>query len=283
MSAIVDTAANLTLDKLFSIEDEYRYIVPTATPLCIIKYGPPGSGKSSADEYIKNMFHINLTNFTKIDKDIPLISIRAFRTGSLDIRQRYEGIQVASQKIQTLQDEILNEKNSEGLSINDKMPIALQRAFDYNLNVLWETTCQSARSQQLMETVFRAIPSVYRIVVLFPIVSFATSKKRVISRALSHLRENPPYFRPVPLDRLTVARAESIRYFTEHIMPRVLDGKIYQLFCYNNEGRPSSANYNKITNKNVNADKKRSTVKRVAPGWRFGLDSKSKRITVRKL
>lgn len=270
---LVTSAANLTMDRLFQLEDEFKRLKPTKIPLCIIKYGPPGSGKSSADEYIKDMFHIDLDNFTKIDKDVPLIAIREFRKGSIDI---YKGVKKGvAEAVQTFQDQILNEPNHEGLSINDKMPVALQRAFDLQFNVLWETTGQSARSQELMESVFRAIPKVYRIIVLYPIVSESTALARVRTRARSHLKEEPPYFRPVPVERVKAARVAGQRYFTERIVPLVLDGTIYQLFCYNNEGRPDSRNYTRIRPGAV-----AKTRKRVARGWRFGL-RKRKRLTAR--
>ena len=275
----MNRAADLTLDRLFKLEDHKQHMKPTKIPLCIIKYGPPGSGKTSADAYVKKLVGVNLDNFINIDKDIPLTSIREFRTGSLLHVQKGVRYEEGAEALQEFQDSILNEPNRDGLSINDKIPIAIQRAFDYHLNVLWETTAQSARSQALMEEVFRAIPSVYRIIVLFPIVSEETSLARVRSRAAGHLKERPPYFRPVPADRVKSARVESYRYFTEKIMPRVLDGSIYQLFCYNNEGRPHTDDYKIVMNRNI-ARRKRTT-KRVARGWRFGLNAKGHRRTIR--
>jgi hypothetical protein len=275
MSGFVNRAANLTLNKLLQIEDQFKRILPTKHPLCIIKFGPPGSGKSSADSYIQKMFGIDLSNFTQIDKDNPLISIQEFREGSIAL---YEGVRHSEldTAIQEFQDKILNEPNREGLSINDKMPIALQRAFDLQLNVLWETTAQSARSQNLMERVFTGIPAVYKIIILYPIVSEETSLARVKLRALSHLKQQPPYYRPVPADRVRVARVEAQRYFKESIIPRVLDGSIYQLFCYNNEEQPGLPPVTRIAPRDI-----ARTRRRVARGWRFEPTKRRQRQTAK--
>lgn len=256
-SVVVDTPKEFTLDKFFLIVDNYKHIESTDTPLLIIKYGPPGSGKTSADSIIHTLFGVDLNNFAKVDKDTPLVAIKAFRTGSLEILNKFSGLRIRDQRIQKkvvdFQDTILKTKNKNGLSIVDKIPIVLQRAFDYNHNILWETTGQSKSSQDFLDLVFETTPKMYKIIVLFPIVSLQTQKQRVLSRAEGHLNEEPPYFRPVPVKQVKQARINSYDYFLNSIIPRVLNGGIDQLLCYSNE--------NKKTRK--------TSHKRIAPGWRF--------------
>lgn len=272
----VDTPEELTLEKLIPIVDNYTHIQASKTPLCIIKYGPPGSGKTTADALVQKMFDLDLDQFAKIDKDVPLTSIASFRKGSLEIIKKYPGLrykyQAAQKKVVDFQERILKTKDVDGFSITDKIPIVLQRAFDYNLNILWETTGQSIASQELIEQVFASIPKIYRIVVLFPIISLQTARERVSRRADNHLLKDPPYYRPVPYRQLKNATEKSRKYFTEKIVPRVLSGEIYQLFCFNNTTQPKLSNYQAVKNSNV-----RQTRKRLAKGWRFGLNTRGRR------
>lgn len=272
---LADSASDFTLEKLFKLVDGFGYIKSYSNPLLIIKYGPPGSGKTSADNRIEQLFNVRLGNFAKIDKDSPLVAIDDFRKGSLSIIKKYDGLAYKTQpvikKVVALQNRILASKNKEGLSIIDKIPIALQRAFDYNLNVLWETTGQSSGSQALMDLVFNRIPKFYKIIIVFPIVSLQTAKKRVLQRAVEHLAEDPPYYRPVPVSQVKRATEMSHKYFKETIIPKVLDGTIYQLFCFDNE-LPLS-----LQKQEVRSNIKRTTRKRVAPGWKFGLNKTGKR------
>lgn len=275
MPAIVaQTPQELTLDKVIPLMDSYKRIKANKIPLCIIKYGPPGSGKTSADAVIKKLLRINLSNFTKVDKDTPLTAIKSFRDESL----RIKGEQSQDEEIVKMQQELLEQKDNDGLSINDKMPILLQRAFDYKLNVLWETTAQSPRSQKLLDRVFETIPSNYRIIVLFPIISIDTAKRRVVERAQAHLLNEPPYYRPVPVKQLIEATDNSHMYFMKEIVPRVLSGNIHQLYCYNNEKTPHASNFKTMRNRNVVA----TTSRRLAPDWTFGLDQRHRRIITRR-
>jgi hypothetical protein len=282
-SLIALTPKNLTVDKLIPLMDGFKRIQPSKTPLCIIKYGPPGSGKTSADALIKTLFHINLSKFTKIDKDTPLVALKSFRNGSINIIQTYEGVtyrdQKAQEEVQSLQNAYLEEKDADGFSITDKIPILFQRAFDYNFNILWETTCQSENSQKLMDRVFETIPKIYRIVVLFPVISFETAKQRVLDRAEGHLLESPPYYRPVPVRVLRKAIDNSHQYFMKEIIPRVLSGEIYHLFCYDNEIIQKKSNYKTIKNRNVAANRSlRHSDKRLAPNWLFGIKTGRRKI-----
>jgi adenylate kinase family enzyme len=274
---IAPTAEELTLDKVIPLMDGYKRIKASRTPLCVIKYGPPGSGKTSADAIIKKLLRINLTNFTKVDKDTPLTAIKSFRDESLRIKQQKQ--QDQDEAIVEMQQEHLEQKDKEGLSIIDKMPILLQRAFDYKLNVLWETTAQSHQSQKLLDRVFETIPKNYRIIVLFPIISIDTAKRRVLERAQAHLLNEPPYYRPVPVKQLIAATDNSHMYFMKEIMPRVLSGDIHQLYCYNNERMPLKTNFKTMRNRNVVA----ASVTRLAPDWTFGLDKRHRRIITRRL
>lgn len=271
---VAPTPQELTLDKVIPLMDGYKRIKANKIPLCIIKYGPPGSGKTSADAVIKKLLRINLSNFTKVDKDTPLTAIKSFRDESLRIR----GEQSQDEAIVKMQQELLEQKDNDGLSINDKMPILLQRAFDYKLNVLWETTAQSPRSQKLLDRVFETIPSNYRIIVLFPIISIDTAKRRVLERAQAHLLNEPPYYRPVPVKQLLEATDNSHMYFMKEIVPRVLSGNIHQLYCYNNEKVPHASNFKTMRNRNVVA----ATSRRLAPDWTFGLDQRHRRIITRR-
>lgn len=193
---VASTPEELTLDKVIPLMDGYKRIRATKTPLCIIKYGPPGSGKTSADAIVKKLLRVNLTNFTKVDKDTPLTAIKFFRDESLKIKAATKNDNERDEAVVAMQQELLERKDTDGLSINDKMPILLQRAFDYHLNVLWETTAQSKQSQSLLDRVFESIPKVYRIIVLFPIIGIETAKKRVVERAHAPAL---PYYRPVPV------------------------------------------------------------------------------------
>lgn len=271
---VAPTPQELTLDKVIPLMDGYKRIKANKIPLCIIKYGPPGSGKTSADAVIKKLLRINLSNFTKVDKDTPLTAIKSFRDESL----RIKGEQSQDEAIVKMQQELLEQKDNDGLSINDKMPILLQRAFDYKLNVLWETTAQSPRSQKLLDRVFETIPSNYRIIVLFPIISIDTAKRRVLERAQAHLLNEPPYYRPVPVKQLLEATDNSHMYFMKEIVPRVLSGHIYQLYCYNNEKVQHASNFKTMRNRNVVA----ATSRRLAPDWTFGLDQRHRRIITRR-
>jgi len=128
-----------------------------------------------------------------------------------------------------------------------------------------------------MDLAFKTIPKHYRIIVVFPIVSLKTAKKRVIERAERHLSEVPPYYRPVPASQVKQATLQSHKYFKEHIVPKVLDGSIYQLFCYNNEKTSNSNTYRVIKNTQIQGRRTR----RIAPGWAFGLNKNGLRSIIK--
>ena len=122
---------NFTLDKFIALSDGPVVLKPSKTPLLIIKYGPPGSGKTSADNQVEKMFSVDLDNYAKVDKDTPLTSIKSFRDGSIKIIKHHDGLHYhhrAQHRVQKLQNKTLKAKNKDGLSINEKVPIILQHA-----------------------------------------------------------------------------------------------------------------------------------------------------------
>ncbi len=168
---IFQSINNLTLKNVENIATKGHTIKKQKDPLLIVKYGPPGSGKSSQIVYdaIKKLGR-PMNSYVDINIDTYVEMIEEYRK--------------ALQKGENLYDKTRTMKNKTGLSIYDKTKIVLKKAIENRSNVIIEITggYKVGKSGPL-GWIFKMIDnSPYKIVVIYPKVSLGKIEKRLESR-----------------------------------------------------------------------------------------------------
>jgi hypothetical protein len=212
-------------------------------PIFLIKYGPPGSGKSSADKLIET-FGVPINKYVNIALDDMVTSVRSYRRNTQKLYKRYTnegkpfntnfyaGINTAFAKAK-------NTKNALGLSIDEKRKLLFQKSIDLGKNIIFETTGSSSKpGVDYLAEFLDAVPPIYQVILIYPVVKADILQGRVRGRAEAQLGLPEPYFRIVNPDTVPVKVDNSVRYFHEFLVRRLFDDSlriINKMFVYRND------------------------------------------------
>ena len=133
-------------------------------PYFVVKYGPPGSGKSSDRVYdeIKKLGP-SLTSYVDINQDTLVESMKNYRRNHTQYnRLRYH-------------------KNRKGLSLYKKSSIVLKKTVEARANIMIEIT--GGREEDPLEWIHKLIKGTsYKLIVIMPMVPLETILIRLETR-----------------------------------------------------------------------------------------------------
>ena len=163
------TINTLTIKHVIDIVTHGKGIHPAEEdPLFVVKYGPPGSGKSSSKIY-KEIEKLGppLSSFVDINQDTLVESLKDYQNNHTQYnRLRYQ-------------------KNRRGLSLYKKSSIVLQKAVNVRANIIIEITGgQEDEKKGPLGWIYKLLKGTpYKIVVMMPTVPLETSLKRLETRS----------------------------------------------------------------------------------------------------
>lgn len=155
----------LTVQEVIKIATGGKGIHPAkGAPYFVVKYGPPGSGKSSARVYdeIKKLGP-SLTSYVDINQDTLVESMNEYKRNHTHYnRLRYH-------------------KNRKGLSLYKKSSIVLKKAVEARANIIIEIT--GGREEDPLEWIHKLIKGTsYKLIVIMPMVPLETILTRLETR-----------------------------------------------------------------------------------------------------
>jgi hypothetical protein len=164
-----------------------------------------------------------------------------------------------------------NTKNALNLSIDDKRKLLFQKSIDLGKNIIFETTGSSSKpGVDYLAEFLDAVPPIYQVILIYPVVKPDILQGRVRGRAEAQLRLPEPYFRIVNPDTVPVKVENSVRYFHEFLVRRLFDDSlriINKMFVYRND--VPEADNKELTEEELeaivtNASRKTSNAKRIS-------------------
>jgi len=155
----------LSVQEAIRIATDGRGIRPAKEdPFFVVKYGPPGSGKSSARVYqeIKKLGP-PITSYVDVNQDTLVESMDEYKHNHTQYnRLRYQ-------------------KNKKGLSLYKKSAIVLKKAVQARANIIIEIT--GGRDEDPLEWIHTLIKGTpYKLIVIMPMVPLKTILKRLETR-----------------------------------------------------------------------------------------------------
>jgi len=155
----------LTVQEVIKIATGKRGIHPAkGDPYFVVKYGPPGSGKSSARVYneIKKLGP-SLTSYVDINQDTLVESMKNYQRNHTQYnRLRYH-------------------KNRKGLSLYKKSAIVLKKAVEAKANIIVEIT--GGRDEDPLDWIHKLIKGTsYKLIVIMATVPLETILTRLETR-----------------------------------------------------------------------------------------------------
>jgi hypothetical protein len=157
----------LTVSEVIRIATNGRGIHPSKDPLFVVKYGPPGSGKSSERIYKAIEKLAPLTSFVDINQDTLVESL------------------VEYQKNHTQYNRLRYQKNKKGLSLYKKSLIVLKNAIQAHANIIVEITGGREEGPSgPLGWIYKLLKGTsYKLIVVMPTVPLETSLKRLETRS----------------------------------------------------------------------------------------------------
>jgi len=157
----------LSVQEVIKIATHGRGIQPANNdPLFVVKYGPPGSGKSSTNVYnaIKKL-GLPLTSYIDINQDTLVESLKPY------------------QKNHTRYNELRYQKNKKGLSLHEKSTILLKKAVNARANIIIEITGGYEEPNGPLGWIHKMLRDTsYKLIVVMPQVEIETILKRLEKR-----------------------------------------------------------------------------------------------------
>jgi hypothetical protein len=207
---LTNELTRITVNGLVSIFNKTKTRIqnfpkPTTTPKLIIKYGPPASGKGSAEvRKLIESFGDPLSSYININIDDVVESTSYFKKKSKDLVKKF----VNNPNNATLTaflntasvDEVKNfakvytnvrfAKNRTGQNIGSKMDILITQAIENGKNITFETTGTAGFPEWIWKIhKVNLIRKEYEVIIIFPTVDFETTwiryKKRPINSLLT--------------------------------------------------------------------------------------------------
>ena len=155
----------LTVQEVIKIATDGRGIHSAkGDPYFVVKYGPPGSGKSSTNIYneIKKLGP-PITSYVDVNQDTLVESMNEYKRNHTQYnRLRYQ-------------------KNKKGLSLYKKSAIVLKKAVEAKANIIIEIT--GGREEDPLGWIHKLIKDTsYKLIVIMPTVPLETILKRLETR-----------------------------------------------------------------------------------------------------
>ena len=157
----------LTVPEVIRLATQGRGIRSSKDPLFVVKYGPPGSGKSSERIYKAIEKLAPLTSFVDINQDILVESLMEY------------------QKNHTQYNRLRYQKNKKGLSLYKKSAIVLKQAVKAKANIIVEITGGREEGPTgPLGWIYKLLKGTsYKLIVVMPTVPLETSLKRLETRS----------------------------------------------------------------------------------------------------
>ena len=157
----------LTVSEVIRLATQGRGIHSSSDPLFVVKYGPPGSGKSSERIYKAIEKLAPLTSFVDINQDTLVESL------------------VEYQKNHTQYNRLRYQKNKKGLSLYNKNTIVLKQAVKAHANIIVEMTGgRDEGPTGPLGWIYKLLKGTsYKLIVIMPTVPLETSLKRLETRS----------------------------------------------------------------------------------------------------
>jgi hypothetical protein len=158
----------LSIQEVIRIASAGRGIHAAAgAPLFVVKYGPPGSGKSSARVYDAiRALGMPMTSYIDINQDELVESMKEY------------------QKNRTQYNRLRHQPNKKGLSLYKKSSIVLKKAVQARANIIIEITGgHDEGSAGPLGWIYKLLQgSPYKLVIIMPTVPLKTILKRLETR-----------------------------------------------------------------------------------------------------
>lgn len=189
---------------------------------------------------IEDIFKIPIGDFTHIESDALVTSIRSYRTTTKAMYNSLPDKNHPSQNFYESMDaykqSVSQTKNREGHNVEEKRQILLQEALDLNYNIIYDTICDSIKKQNLLlNYIFPSVPDNYDIIILYPVVSIDILQSRVKKCAEKQLHNDPPYYRATNPKRLNEREKIAREFFVSSLLPLMFSKVVKQIYMYNNE------------------------------------------------
>jgi len=291
MAARLYDTADLNYRTAEAILTHGEAMVSRETPLFIFKYGPPGSGKSTADSIIYQNFSLNSGDFIHLDIDALIESSRELRRGTVGARSKFpqeKSINFSNKNLGTLLAEVNDIRGkisnrifhnvSVGLDWNltEILKAILQVSIDKNYHIMFDAT-GSVSNHEYYKRIFNCLPIVYKIVIVYPILSQTSQKIRTFSRAnrnFSKEDEEKIYGRLRLDDARVLSTPQAKDFFERTIIPMMYAGLIHEIIMVNNEDKPDVNFKATIPLEAVRVDPTRHVPLRISDTFPVGIDEK---------
>jgi len=267
---LYDRTTDITYAEAMRILTKENQMKSRENPLIILKYGPPGSGKSSSDPLIYKMFDLSEKDFIHIDFDEVLESSKELRHQTAEVR-RSEPEPTSNNlnkagKLQSVISRFVDVRSkhttgvksqsepsgyktrNEGLynwGLLSKVHAVLQESLDRNYHIMYDITGVGYKDEnKYYQRLLLSIPKVYRIVIVYPYISRSIQQDRAFKRANSFMnQEYPMYGRITGKETRKYVDDSSREFFLTTLVPMFFSGMIYKIFMYDNQER-MSPNFN---------------------------------------
>jgi hypothetical protein len=155
----------LSVQEVIKIATDGRGIHPSKDPLFVVKYGPPGSGKSSERIYKAIEKLSPLTSFVDINQDTLVESLQNY------------------QKNHTQYNRLRYQKNKKGLSLYKKSSIVLKQAVKAHANIIVEITGGRDEGKEgPLGWIYKLLKGTsYKLIIVMPTVPLETSLKNLLN------------------------------------------------------------------------------------------------------
>lgn len=220
-----------------SLED----LPSSETPYAIIKYGPTGSGKGSANVQKEiAMLGVPLDDYAVFEIDSLVESAKEYRNRTLSIRNKRRKSMNGTYSNKNMFKNLGNAYANTRKYLSKKMISNLDLAIQGKKNFIFETTGQFFSGKSpfawLLDKIKELGKGAYKVVLIYPLVSPGELAKRVTSRAEQQAtKANKPFYRAIDVDTLepgTLYAKENLSHF---ILPEIYVKNIHKVVILWNE------------------------------------------------
>jgi len=215
------------------------------TPIAVIKYGPPGSGKGSP--VVTNQIEalgVPIDNYVNINVDDIVEHVKKYRKNTVTLRNRKNKGLISNgnmyTQLATTYFATRTVKNASHKSIDDKLNTILLNAIGGHKDIIFETTGSRYNGAHPFKWLLDMLHAKggYTIVVIYPILATETLIQRVISRAekqYAEANESKRMYRAVDPASIPKSVENSQRNFKEFIIPDLFEKSIHRVIGIRND------------------------------------------------